>query len=888
MTNHDARPIVSDSLRARIAALADEPASREVNASTSAEELDECLALLRRVWPDASVGEDRDSTRPEETTTRSASEPHRGDRFGRFEVRRMLGRGGFGIVFQVFDPSLGREAALKVPRPEQIFSTTLQDRFSREAQAAATLDHPGIVPIHEIGRFGPVSYILSGYCPGPTLAAWLAEQSSPIPIRQAVRIVVDLADAVHHAHARAVLHRDLKPSNVLLDVEANPQAPAPRLTDFGLAKRLERDHETHDGTLLGTPAYMSPEQAAGRYKDIGVPSDVYALGVILFEMLCGRPPFVRDSDAELLRDIRDREPPTPRSLRRDLPRDLQSICLQCLRKEPAARYGSVRELAADLRCFLAGEAVLARPLGFPMRSVRWCRRHPLAAALVGLVWLTGTLGAAGVLSQWMRAEKNLSEARAQSELAVREATRARQNLEHAQQALLDLSWMIEESALWANGESHLHDHLNERLTSLYEQIQRQSAAPQEAAPILAAIHSYRARRAQSAGKHDDATDGFLRSIEMWQVAARAEPKNVGLRRALTAAVISFFDGLQSSGETKPAIELFEMADAALDDIRVDAPADVEEARDRIRVANSLCEFAARLAEKKERDTASLVYRSAANIARQAVDAYPDEPQLCFRHAQILRLVGAQRRPEGHPEAAEQANDEALAILSRLIDQNPVDATYLLEMAELRRQRGLRLRRQGPPTEAAFEFAEAARILDKLRKGSPDDAQLAILLARSLRRLAGCQQTLGQDDASLESLERACRHWHRLLQQNRLPTKEIHELAMTSHELGSRTAALRQDGRAKRAFAMGTTAFQALDGNRLDSAARLAFATCLTQHAHYARVAGESASAIASYGAALDLWADIGRGRHPGRRTIAEHESKSIRQTIAEIHALSMR
>jgi tetratricopeptide (TPR) repeat protein len=887
MTNKD-RPAASDSLRARIAALADEPTSHDSIASVSSAELHECLALLERVWPDLTATAQHDSTQPAELTTGNACELYRGDRFGRFEVRRMLGRGGFGIVFLVFDPTLGREAALKVPRPELIFSTTLQDRFLSEARAAATLDHPGIVPIHEIGRSGPVSFILSGYCPGPTLANWLAARTCPIPVRKTVQIVVDLADAVHHAHTRGVLHRDLKPSNVLLDVETNPLAPSPRLTDFGLAKRLEHDHETQDGTLLGTPAYMSPELAAGRFKDIGVPSDVYSLGVILFEMLCGRPPFVRDGDAELLQDIRDREPPSPRSLRDDIPLDLQSICLKCLRKEPEARYGSVRELAADLRRFLAGESVLARPLGFPMRSVRWCLRRPLAAALVGLVCLTGTLGAAGVLSQWMRAEHNLSEARAQSQLAVRETTRARQNLEHAQQALLDLSWMIEESALWANGESHLHDHLNARLTSLYEQIQRQSAAPQEAVPILAAIHSYRARRAQSAGQHDDATDGFRRSIEMWQVAARAEPKNVGLRRALTAAVISFFDGLQSSGETKPAIELFEAADAALADIWLDAPADVEEARDRMRVANSLCEFAARLAEKKDRDKASLVYRSAANIARQAVDAYPDEPQLGFRHAQILRLLGAQRRPEGHPEDAEQANNEALAILNRLIEQNPDHATYLLEMAELRLQRGLRLRRRGPPAEAMIEYMEATRILGDLQNRSPDDAPLAMLLARSLRRLGGCQQSLGQDDVGLESLERACRIWHQLLQRNQLPITDIRQLAMTSHELGKRTAALQQDGRAKRAFGMGAEAFQALDGNRLDSEARLAFATCLTQHAHFARVAGENVDAIASYGAALDLWTDIGRSRHPGRRTVARQQGTLIRKNIAEVHALSMR
>jgi WD40 repeat protein len=322
------------------------------------------------------------------------------ERLGRFVIRRELGHGAFGVVYLAYDPRLGREVALKVPRAEALFTPQLRARFRQEARAAAALDHPHLVPVFEAGEEGAVCYIASAYCPGVTLAAWLRQRAEPVAPALAARLVAALADAVDHAHGRGVLHRDLKPSNVMLETPAAPGgAPAgldfvPRVTDFGLAKLLdapagadgEADCRTQTGAVLGTPCYMAPEQAAGNRSAVGPAADVYGLGALLYEVLTGRPPFLTDSPVDTLVLVRTEEPVPPSRLRPAVPRDLETICLKCLAKEPARRYAGAGALAADLRRWLAGEPIRARRVGPLGRAVLWCRRKPaLASTLAAAV-----------------------------------------------------------------------------------------------------------------------------------------------------------------------------------------------------------------------------------------------------------------------------------------------------------------------------------------------------------------------------------------------------------------------------------------------------------------------------------------------------------------------
>jgi WD40 repeat protein len=312
---------------------------------------------------------------------------------GRFEVRGHIGHGGFGVVLAAHDPRLHREVAVKVPRLGSLLAPNMRDRFLREARAAAALDHPNILPIYEAGEADGLCYIASAFCRGPTLSEWLKQRNEPVPFRTAAWLVAELAAAVEHAHSRGVLHRDLKPANVLLEPDGDHSSHAPeahsfpfvpRISDFGLAKLQNEDADATQGNVvMGTPSYMAPEQAYGWSHNVGPAADVYALGAILYELITGRPPFTGDSELETLVRVRKEEPVPPVSLRPRTPRDLETICLRCLDKEPHRRFRSAGELAADLRLYLAGKPICARPIGSVAKSARWCRRNPVVAGLTG-------------------------------------------------------------------------------------------------------------------------------------------------------------------------------------------------------------------------------------------------------------------------------------------------------------------------------------------------------------------------------------------------------------------------------------------------------------------------------------------------------------------------
>ncbi len=378
-----------------LAAGDDLPAS--VGSDSFLQPVHECQRLLEAVWPRSA-----------------ASSFELPKQFGRFSIVRELGRGGFGVVFLAEDPVLGRQVALKVPRPEVLVTPEVRRRFLREAEAASRLDHPHIVPVYEVGEEGPICYIASAYCEGPTLAQWLRLQTGSVPVRLATRLVAVLSAAVAHAHERGILHRDLKPSNILLQrSDGSPSARdevchelgfVPRICDFGLAKLLDQvSQETRSGVPIGSPEYMAPEQAAGRLREQGPATDVYALGVILYELLTGRPPHRGETDLETLRLVTDQDPPSPRALRPGLPRDLETIALKCLEKRPARRYSSASELAADLQRFLDGKPVGARPVPAWQHAGKWARRRPVHATLA-VVLGAFVLAIVGGL-EWARARE---------------------------------------------------------------------------------------------------------------------------------------------------------------------------------------------------------------------------------------------------------------------------------------------------------------------------------------------------------------------------------------------------------------------------------------------------------------------------------------------------
>ena len=311
--------------------------------------------------------------------------------FGDYELLEQIGRGGQGVVFRARQRSLNRTVALKVINLGHWSSKAHVKRFRREAEAAASLDHPGIVPIHEVGERDGSCYFSMKFIEGGQLDEVV--RHSPVSIRQAVELIAKVARIVHYAHEHGILHRDIKPGNILLDANCEPH-----LTDFGLARLLETESSvTHTLDVLGTPSYMAPEQAVGNNAAVSSATDVYGLGAVLYQMLTAQPPFAGGTTYETIKLLLDTDPRQPRLLNPKVDRDLATICLKCLEKDPQRRYASALALAEDLECWLKHEPIRARSTGRFTRGRKWLRRNPatatsvvssvaLAAAIAVIVW----------------------------------------------------------------------------------------------------------------------------------------------------------------------------------------------------------------------------------------------------------------------------------------------------------------------------------------------------------------------------------------------------------------------------------------------------------------------------------------------------------------------
>jgi WD40 repeat protein/tRNA A-37 threonylcarbamoyl transferase component Bud32 len=385
--------------------------------------------------------------------------------FGDFDQLERIGQGGMGVVFRARQKSVNRVVALKMIRSGQLASEIELQRFRAEAEATAQLDHPNIVPIYVVGEHAGQPYFSMKYVEGPSLAGVLASGQSSGSARDkhqwTARLVAIVARAVHHAHQRGILHRDLKPANVLLQEEEggrrkeeqsrassassfilHPSSFSPMITDFGLAKRVSSDSDlTATGAVVGTPSYMAPEQGLAP-KSVTTAVDVWSLGAILYETLTGRPPFRGETTLDTLRQAMEDEPESPRSIRAGIDRDLETICLRCLQKEPEKRYGSAAALADDLDRWLVGDPIAARPVGRFERGWRWCRRNPVVAGLLTAVAASLVLGITATGLFAVRAEKNAeqarnNEARAEEEKVAADTARetATQDLYFAQMGL---------------------------------------------------------------------------------------------------------------------------------------------------------------------------------------------------------------------------------------------------------------------------------------------------------------------------------------------------------------------------------------------------------------------------------------------------------------------
>ena len=369
-----------------------------------------------------------------------------------FLLEKELGRGGMGVVYRARQVPLNRTVALKMILAGDHASADAKSRFLAEAEAIAKLHHPGIVQVHEFGTHQGHPYFALEFLDGGSLDRVLAK--GPLLPPDAARLVAQLADAMHAAHQAGIVHRDLKPANVLLSLSAVPQArvddsPArasgaplndatPKITDFGLAKQIDAGPGlTASGAIMGTPSYMAPEQAAGKTQAIGPPTDVYALGAILYECLTGRPPFRGATVFDTLDMVLRQEPVPVRQLQPKAPKDLETICHKCLQKDQGKRYGSAVALAADLRNYLDGKPITARPVGRLERTWKWCRRYPAVTALV-VVSTLAALVASGAAGWAVVAEGKATEAAIKEKAANKLTAQRLEQIEKINNSVFDI------------------------------------------------------------------------------------------------------------------------------------------------------------------------------------------------------------------------------------------------------------------------------------------------------------------------------------------------------------------------------------------------------------------------------------------------------------------
>jgi tetratricopeptide (TPR) repeat protein/tRNA A-37 threonylcarbamoyl transferase component Bud32 len=678
--------------------------------------------------------------------------------FGSYELIEEISRGGMGVVYKARQRGLNRIVALKMILAGEFASSEELARFRREAEAAAALQHPNIVQIYEVGVHEDRPFFSLEYVDGGNLGQRLAK--APLPARQAAQLVETLARAVHYAHERGIIHRDIKPANVLLTSDGTP-----KITDFGLAKQLmdPAGEQTKSGAVLGTPSYMAPEQAEGKSERIGPAVDIYALGAILYEVLTGRPPFRASTPLETLDQVRLQEPVPPRKLQPKNPADLENICLKCLQKEPGRRYASALDLADDLRRFLAGEPIQARPVGSWERTTKWVRRRPVVAALLLAVVLISTSGVAGIVWQWRQAvqgRQDALDALDQMTIARQAEETQRQRARRAVDKMFTQvaeKWLAQQPRLEPLQKQFLEDALH-----FYEEFAQERSTEPELRLETGKAYRRAGEIQQKLGELANAEEALDRAIALlkellkdfpnesrYRAALAAAQHNLGgllrklgrldecekelresslLREKLVAECPDVVDHVQDLalsrfalasaqaglGRHRAAEDGFNQALAILQKL----PADLRN-KPECRVCEASChQHIGSVQDCYGRWRESVESRKlAVAIFEQLVRDYPSEPGYRDQLALALMWFGAHPR-EAPPKEGEAALRRALAIGEKLVVDFPSVPDYRVHVAIFRKYLAVSLNRAGRAEEAKQTFGEVFDLYKKLAAEVP--------------------------------------------------------------------------------------------------------------------------------------------------------------------------
>jgi tetratricopeptide (TPR) repeat protein len=679
-----------------------------------------------------------------------------------YELVGELGRGGMGVVYQARHLALNRTVALKMIRGGRDPSPQDLARFRTEAEAVARLQHPGVVQVYEVGEHAGRPYLVLEYVPGGSLRDRL--RGTPLPAAGAARVVGAAARAVEAAHARGVLHRDLTPGNVLLTADGEP-----KLTDFGLAKLLAAGDPgpTQTGAVMGTPSYMAPEQARGDAKSAGPGADVWALGAVLYECLTGRPPFKADTAVDTLLQVTTADPVPPRRLNPKVPRDLDTVCLKCLEKDPARRYPSAGALADDLARFGRGESVRARPVGAVSRGWRWAKRNPATAglAVAAVALLAG--GAAAATALWLRAEANaadartnLADAREAQGRAETSATEARKNLATAreEQARADGNYTkalegmntVTEVARRLRGVPRA-DGLRRMLL---EEVLRfnQGLLAQQADEVSVRREAARAAR-RMGGVHEELGQGkeaeaaFRQALDLGEKLLADYPNEPTFRADLADTLQFYAYHLDRNSREAEAVAAYRRAIALEQGL----------AGDRRRVLaifhNNLGNALSGLDRPAEAEEA---YRAALGIWRELARERPDDPEFPHRLGGVLNNLGLRQGEAGKWAEARTLLEEAVGYQQAAIRVR-ADPDFRQYLGNHQANLGRALGKLGEHDKAEAAYRDAAATRERLAADHPAVPDHHAAAASAQNGLAGQLLRLGKWDDARAAAEAAVRH-----------------------------------------------------------------------------------------------------------------------------------
>jgi serine/threonine-protein kinase len=782
-----------------------------------AAELEECLAEEERMH--ALAAPLREVARAATVAALPAPPgPAAGDRadlpgpFGDCELLEEIGRGGMAVVYRARQKGLGRLVALKLFRADLPNREGDLQRFRHEAEVVAQLDHPRIVPVYEVGEQRGHLFFTMKLLEGGGLDDHLADFAEAP--REAARLVAAVARAVHHAHQRGILHRDLKPSNILLG--AGPPCE-PHVSDFGLAKRVGIDLGlTHSGAVLGTPSYMAPEQALG--QQVTTATDVYGLGAVLYALLTGRAPFQAGSVLQTLERVKERAPEPPRRHNPKVARDLETICLKCLRKEPHRRYASAAALADDLEHFLDGRAIQARPVGPIERATRWAGRQPVVAGLVLALACALTTGLGLVLYQWQRAQSAYAaaadqrdEAQASRELAegrrltaeasAKDAFERKADADHslrlAHEVVKDFTTRLSEGGeLEAHGLEPLRLELLRKAQRYFGQfIERRGTDPAFRHELLEASAGL-ANILRLTGSAEEALVAYGRALALAEALARDEPGNAALRLA-QAQVHNHIGACHGSlGRRDEALASLRRAQAVLaEGLR----AHPKHAGLRDELASTLHNRAMSRQAANDLGGALALYEEALAIYKQLLREQSANTDCVARLANGLNNLGLLRDQQGRKALALEALREALALREGLARRFPANLAHQRALGESLCNVAEVLCKGGRPKDALMPLRRASALLEALTRTSPHVHPYRLQWGLSLGALGRAHLMSGDARGSVAPLERAREVFQHLVADHPGVVDYLRRLETVGMELGEAHTHLRQRKQAQLAY-----------------------------------------------------------------------------------------